>query len=178
MAALFYSVEQVSLINTVVGGITGNAVTPRGAGRERRERPYSNDAVAISGPMSTSKSSLIISDDLRRRFFPPTRLASAHTWQVQNGTGIDGAAAVPRKVTCIYTTWNDALNGSLAFRVRCTRDGQTRQAYRLSTWIRSGAYAFRASFSLPIHASITMTTGQIIVLTKSCILAVTAARRK
>ena len=39
-------------------------------------------------------------------------------------------------------------------------------------------YAFRALFNLPIQASITMTTGQNVVLIKSCMLAVIAFRRK
>jgi hypothetical protein len=66
-----------------------------------REISYSNEAVAVSGPISTSRSLFTRIDDRLRRFFPRAFRAREHTLQAQKGIGIDGAAEVPRKVTFI-----------------------------------------------------------------------------
>ena len=49
---------------------------------------------------------------------------------------------------------------------------------RASTRRALDNYVFRAFCNLPIQASTTMTTGQNVVLIKSCMLAVIAFRRK
>src|SRR5262249_23739016 len=61
--------------------------------------PNKKDAGTMSGPMSMSRSSLMMTDDLLLKSLPPRSLAVLQNSHRQKAKGYDVAAAVPKKVT-------------------------------------------------------------------------------